>query len=60
MRYFKWCHLERSAVERKAKAKIESDERRMASLSHIESKPNECVFLPNSEKHRNELLQNSN
>jgi hypothetical protein len=59
-RNFKKRNLEHSSVERKAKAKIERDVSRMATLAHIATKPHEAVPLSNYDKHRNELLLNSN
>jgi hypothetical protein len=59
-RNFKKRNLEHSSVERKAKAKIERDVSRMATLSHIATKPHETVPLSYYGKQRNELLLNCN
>jgi hypothetical protein len=52
-RNFKKRNLEYSSVERKAKAKLERDFSRMATLSHILTKPHESVPLSNYDIHCN-------
>lgn len=50
-RKFKKQNLEYSSVERKVKARQERDFSRMATLSHVATKPHESVPLSNYEKH---------